>query len=170
MFRIAAGHRAQSFFIRNRIMILTVKRKYKKEGYTIGELWVEGSYFCDTLEPTDRGLTRRTPLKEIAEAKEKGATAIPEGRYQVSLNMMSPRFAKTKAYANCEGKVPRLINVPGFSGILIHIGNWAENTRGCILVGRNVVKGGLLYSTQAFHALYAMMKDAKESVWVEITS
>lgn len=149
-------------------MTLKLIRRYKKQGYTIGELWIDGSYLCDTLEPTDRSLTSSTPLSEIARTKELGTTAIPTGRYQISLNVVSPRFAKANAYKYCGGRLPRLLSVPGFDGILIHIGNWPCDTRGCILVGKNTVRGGLLYSTLAFHELYARLKEAKSTIWMII--
>lgn len=138
------------------------------QGYTIGELWIDGSYFCDTLEPTERSLSCSTPLKDISKAKEQGATAIPTGRYQITLNIVSPRLGKAKCYTACDGRLPRLVNVPGFDGILIHIGNWPSDTRGCILVGKNTVKGGLLYSTLTFHELYARLNEAKNTIWIEI--
>lgn len=149
-------------------MTLRLIRRYKKQGYTIGELWIDGSYFCDTLEPTDRSLTGSTPLKDIAKAKEQGPTAIPSGRYQVTLNIVSPRLSKQACYKPCGGKVPRLVNVPGFDGILIHIGNWPSDTRGCILVGKNCVRGGMLYSTLAFNELYNRLKEAKNTIRIEI--
>jgi hypothetical protein len=64
--------------------------------------------------------------------------------------------------------LPRLGGVPGFQGILIHIGNWKEDTGGCILVGKNIVKGGLLHSTRTFRLLYPRLKEAKDDIVVEV--
>lgn len=149
-------------------MRLKITRKYKKQGYTIGELFIDGKKFCDTLEPEDRGLTSDMTGEEVRRLKVMRKTAIPKGRYQVRMDVVSPKYKTRAAYEFCEGKLPRLVAVPGFSGILIHIGNWKEDTGGCILVGRNIVKGGLLHSTRTFHLLYARLKEAKDDIVIEI--
>lgn len=149
-------------------MKLTLKRKYRKPGYTIGELLVDGKKFCDTLEPEDRGLTANMTEMEIIGRKVAGKTAIPTGCYKVSLDVVSPKYKNRTAYGFCGGKLPRLVEVPGFRGILIHIGNWREDTKGCILVGRNVMEGGLLYSTRTFHLLYAKLTEADDNIIIEI--
>lgn len=149
-------------------MKLTLIRKYIKEEYTIGELMYGNLKLCDTLEPKDRGLDCKMSLEEIKSKKVSGSTAIPTGTYRVSMDIISPKFCNRNAYKFCEGKLPRLNNVPGFNGILIHIGNWKEDTAGCILVGRNVVKGGILYSTQTFHSLYLLMAETKGEIWIEV--
>ena len=64
-------------------MIITLKREYKKEKYTIGRIFIDGEYFCDSLEPTDRGLTSDMSAGEIAKTKVAGQTAIPTGRYKM---------------------------------------------------------------------------------------
>ena len=99
---------------------LKLERAYKKEGYTIGNLYVNGGFFCNTLEDTDRGLTSKMSPLEIAGRKIPGQTAIPTGKYDITLNVVSPKFGKRPAYAFCGGKLPRLLNVPGFEGVLIH--------------------------------------------------
>lgn len=149
-------------------MRLTVIRKYKKQGYTIGDLLVDGRKFCDTLEPEDRGLTSTMTETEIRNRKVAGVTAIPTGCYHVRMDVVSPKYSRRTAYGFCEGRVPRLVSVPGFNGVLIHIGNRKEDTKGCILVGRNVVTGGLLYSTLMFHRLYARLCEAKGSIKIEV--
>lgn len=109
-------------------MKLTLKRIFKGADYTIGKLYVDGKYFCDTLEDRVRDLAK--------EKKIPGETAIPAGTYKVIVTM-SPRFGRM---------LPRLLNVPFFDGILIHRGNTAKDSAGCILVGENTAKGKVLNS------------------------
>ncbi len=137
-------------------MKLLVERKWKKEGYTIGKLYVDGVFFSNTLEDKDRGLASTMPLAEIQRRKVKGATAIPTGTYKVSMSMVSPRYSKQEWYIkNCNGaRVPRLMNVPGFDGILIHAGNKASDTDGCILVGKNDAVGMVTKSKDYLLQLY----------------
>ena len=136
---------------------IRIDRIAKKSTYTIGKLYLNGVYFCDTLEDTDRGLTQGMPLQKIKDLKIKGATAIPKGKYKVTMNVVSPRFSKRATYQFCQGKLPRLINVDGYEGVLIHIGNTAKDTEGCILVGQNKVVGQVINSTVTFQKLYAEM-------------
>lgn len=125
-------------------MDLLLKRKYLKPTYTIGCLFVNGTRFCDTLEDRVRDLSH--------EAKIPGQTAIPAGRYEVIVNY-SPRFKRN---------LPRLLNIPGFTGILIHRGNTPSDTSGCILVGENREPGKVLNSTPYELRLTALLKEAQE--------
>lgn len=144
-------------------MKLKIDRTYKKEKYTIGRLYVDGVFFCNTLEDVDRGLDESTTAIEIAEKKVYGETAIPTGTYKVVLDVYSPKFGKKEYYKNfCGGYLPRLLNVKGFNGILIHRGVDQYDSAGCILVGWNRVKGKLVDSQKAFEELYKMMKKADE--------
>ena len=144
-------------------MKLKIDRTYKKEKYTIGRLYVDGVFFCNTLEDVDRGLDESTTAIEIAEKKVYGETAIPTGTYKVVLDVYSPKFGKKDYYKNfCGGYLPRLLNVKGFNGILIHRGVDQYDSAGCILVGWNRVKGKLVDSQKAFEELYKMMKKADE--------
>ena len=136
---------------------IRIDRIAKKSTYTIGKLYLNGVYFCDTLEDTDRGLTQGMPLQKIRDLKIKGATAIPKGKYKVTMNVVSPKFSKRATYQFCQGKLPRLLNVDGYEGVLIHIGNTAKDTEGCILVGQNKVVGQVINSTVTFKKLYAEM-------------
>lgn len=134
-------------------MKLRVERRFLKPGYTIGRLEVDGKYFCDTLEDRVRDLSR--------EKKIPGETAIPAGIYDVVVNI-SPRFKR---------KLPRLLNVPGFEGILIHRGNTPEDTAGCILVGENKAKGRVINSTPYELRLTEMIERAQsagETITIEI--
>ena len=122
-------------------MKLKLKRIALKPTYTIGKLYINDEYFCDTLEDTVRD------LKE--EPKVPGKTAIPAGEYRVVL-AVSPRFGRL---------LPRLLGVPYFEGILIHKGNTAKDTAGCILVGENKKKGMVLNSAYYERRLVELLRD-----------
>ena len=154
-------------------MELRLKRIARKETYTIGRLYVDGKYVCDTIEDRDRGLSQSLPVSVNIAKKRKGMTAIPTGRYRVTLDVKSPRFSKFKSYAWCDGYLPRLINVPAFDGILIHAGNTAANTDGCLLVGENKVGenkvvGKVLNSMDTLKRLYEILKSAKDSIYITV--
>ena len=135
-------------------MKLVLKRIFTCPTYTIGHLYIDGKYFCDTLEDTDRGLDSETmTVEEIKSKKIYAKTAIPTGTYQITANIVSPAFQDRYWAKEYEGKVPRLIDVPGYSGVLIHVGNTAEDTSGCILVGENKVKGRVNNSTYTYSML-----------------
>ena len=153
-------------------MKIQLERKWKKEEYTIGQLYVDGVFFSNTLEDKDRGLTKDMPLEEIRKRKKKGITAIPTGIYNVRMDIASPKYSSREWYVkNCNGaRVPRLENVPGYEGILIHVGNTAKDTDGCILVGKNDVKGMVTKSKEYFLQLYNRMYAAyKRGEKIEIT-
>lgn len=139
-------------------MKLLLKRMAKMEKYTIGKLYIDGKYFSDTLEDTDRNLTSTMSKDEIVKVKVYGKTAIPTGTYVVDMNTVSPKFGKRSWAQPYEGKVPRLQDVPGYEGVLIHPGNTADDTSGCILVGRNKVKGQVVESQNTFHSLMNILK------------
>lgn len=155
-------------------MELIVKRIAKRDGYTIGRLFIDGTRFCDTLEPTDRGLKNEMPVEEIKRIKLQGNTAIPYGTYPVTLAIKSPKYSTYKQYQFCNAYLPRLLNVKGFDGVLIHIGNKASNdkkksdTLGCILVGENKEVGKVLNSTATFKKLYEILKKAKDPITITI--
>ena len=119
-------------------MEIVVNRIFKGNKYTIGKLYVNGEYICDTLEDVDRGLTQSMSLTEIKKKKVYSQTAIPVGTYDVEVSK-SPKFGRN---------LPRLQDVPGFTGILIHRGNTASDSAGCILVGENKVVGKVINSTK----------------------
>lgn len=152
-------------------MELTVWRKWKKDTYTIGQLYINGQYFCDTLEDKDRNLYQGMGVEEISRQKVYGETAIPAGRYRVSMKRKSPKYSQKKQYEKCGGYLPYLLNVPAFSGVLIHIGNYPKDSCGCILVGKNEVKGAVVNSTLWFWKLYDLLKEADnrgEQIWLTI--
>ena len=152
-------------------MEIRLKRIAKKEGYTIGKLYVDGKYVCDTLEDKDRGLTSKMSEAQISGMKLHGETAIPTGRYLVDMKTVSPRFGGRAQYQFCKGRLPRLCNTPGFSGVLIHCGNTAKDTEGCILVGENKAVGKVLNSTATFKRVYPLLKatsDKGEAIYITI--
>jgi hypothetical protein len=134
-------------------MKLRVERLWKKPAYTVGRLFVDGKILCNTLEDTVRDLSN--------EKKVYGKTAIPYGEYKVVYNW-SPKFGRN---------LPRLLNVPAFEGILIHPGNTADDSAGCILVGRNTEVGRLTESRYTSDKLNVLIEDAQrrgESITIEI--
>lgn len=138
-------------------MRLTLRRTALKPTYTIGRLEVDGAYFCDTLEPTVRD-ANRNGVFDGAERKVCGNTAIPYGRYKVTLTL-SPRFGRI---------LPLLHDVPQFTGVRIHSGNTADDTEGCILVGYNRAVGKVLDSRKTEQRLVNMMIDRYEDITIDI--
>lgn len=148
-------------------MEITVKRIAKKDTYTIGKLYVDGKYICDTIEDKDRGLTSDMPLSDIQKRKVYGETAIPTGRYNVEMNMTSAKFGKQPFYNEvCKGKLPRIVGIKGYEGVLIHCGNSAKDSLGCILVGENKVVGQVINSKIAFRKLYSIIKGHNDIVLI----
>lgn len=144
-------------------MEMKLKRIARKEGYTIGKLYVDGKYVCDTLEDKDRGLTSSMSAAQICGMKVHGETAIPTGRYLVDMKTISPRFGSKAQYKFCGGRLPRLTSIPGYSGVLIHCGNTAKDTEGCILVGENKKVGMVMNSVATLRdKLYPLMKAADD--------
>lgn len=150
-------------------MRVLIDRKYKKELYTISNLYIDGKYFCNIIEDTDRGLTQSTPLEEIRKKKVSSKTAIPSGIYKVTLDVVSPKYSKNSYYkVVCNSKLPRLLNVPGFDGILIHCGNTEKDSAGCLIVGENKVKGQVINSKSTFEKLYKELLKDKNNITIEI--
>lgn len=150
-------------------MKLVVDRKYKKDLYTISNLYIDGKWFCNVIEDTDRDLTQKTPLNEIKAKKVYAKTAIPSGTYKVTLNVISPSFSKKPYYiSTCGGRVPRLLNVPGFEGILIHAGNSEKDSAGCLIVGENKAKGKVLNSKATYERLYKELLKDRNNITIEI--
>lgn len=137
---------------------LEVLRRWFSPKTTIGELRIEGVFECFTLEDFDR----LEAFGDDVAHKVKGETAIPAGRYRVTLEP-SPAHGGVL--------MPRLHDVPGFVGILIHSGNWAKDTLGCVLVGRQRGEDEILSSRVAYDALFAKLQAAKAAgvdVWLTI--
>ena len=149
-------------------MKLLLKRVIKGDTYTVGDLYIDGVHFCDTLEDKDRGLTSDMSQLEILEKKVNGETAIPTGTYKITMDVVSPRFSKKSFYSFCGGKLPRLINVKGFEGVLIHVGNNASDTEGCILVGKHADGPSIYASRDTFLDLYEVLLDNKDDLSITI--
>lgn len=146
-------------------MELLLERKYCKEKYTVGRLFIEGVFFCNTLEDKVRDLNKNGKF-DNGEYKVYGETAIPYGEYEITLDVVSPKFSKYQFYKDvCNGKLPRLLNVPSFEGVLIHCAEGpkgAELLQGCIGVGLNKIKGGLTDCKEYFKKLYDILYTAKQ--------
>lgn len=153
-------------------MELVVDRKWKRDSYTISNLTIDGKWFCNTLEDADRNLDNSMSVEDIKKVKKASLTAIPRGVYKITLDVVSPRFSTNSFYKKvCNGKLPRLLNVKGFEGILIHAGNTDRDTDGCLLVGENKVKGQVINSRDTFTRLYNLLKDAvsrREEITIKI--
>jgi hypothetical protein len=117
-----------------------VYRKFLKEEYTIGKFYYklnngEWIYLCDTLEDA------------VRDTKIYGQTAIPYGTYKFVL-YYSSTFKK---------RLPCLLNVPNFTNVMIHSGNTAEDTKGCILLGENKSVGKVINSSIAVNKLLTLL-------------
>jgi hypothetical protein len=133
-------------------MLLKLPRLYPKENYTIGKLYINDIFFCDSLEDKVRDFTE--------EKKVPGQTAIPAGTYRIVMSY-SERFGRM---------LPELLYVPFFSAIRIHPLNTALQTEGCIGVGKNNIVGGLTYSRHFSDKLNEILSDVKdEKIFIEIT-
>lgn len=140
--------------------MLTLIRQRQYSRCTCGSLYYKNEFICHTLEPVDRGLTRQSTLQDIMAAKNVGVTAIPTGTYALTTMIQSPKYSVRTAYQVIKGFLPRLLSVPGYEGILIHIGNFPSDTLGCILVGtKDDDKERIYYSTQAFWKVYNLIKN-----------
>lgn len=141
-------------------MNLTLIRKYKKKDYCIGDLYIEDKFYCNTLEDTVRDINKDGTFN-CGEFKISGHTAIPYGKYEVTVNY-SPKFKR---------ELPLLKNVPFFEGIRIHRGNTHKDTLGCILVGENTKKGMVLNSTKYEIEIVKKLKQALskgEKIYIKI--
>jgi hypothetical protein len=141
-------------------MILELNRKTRTSKSTIGELLINGEFFCYVLEDFDRGLNSSQSVSEINQRKVYAETAIPSGTYKVVITF-SPRF---KQY------MPLLLNVKGFQGIRIHSGNTAAHTEGCLIVGLTKAADFVRQSKVAYSRLMAKLKKVEktEEIFISI--
>lgn len=136
-------------------MELRLERIALRSEYTIGKLYVDGEYVCDTIEDTVRDLDKDGKFAN-GEVKIPGKTAIPYGRYEITMKVKSPKYSNFSKYSwakKYDGYLPRLLNVPHFDGVLIHVGNSALDSEGCIIVGENKVVGKVINSVNTFRRL-----------------
>lgn len=157
-------------------MKLELRRIARKPTYTIGRLYIDGKYFCDTVEDKDRDLNRNGVF-DNGEVKVYAQTAIPNGSYKVTMKVQSPRFSQRREYDwwkpnGRPGMLPRLLDVPRFEGILIHAGSSARSSAGCVIVGRNTVVGGVTDSMATCKRLYPLLREAEmkkgEEIWLTV--
>lgn len=150
-------------------MKLLLKRIFTNNSYTIGHLYIVGendmTYICDVLEDSDlKEFDNNQSTSWILNNKSFGRNCIPTGEYEIAMNIVSPKFSQKAYYKKvCNGgKLPRLLNVPAYEGVLIHTGNTASDTNGCLLTGYNKVKGKVLESKKAFEKLYKILDEANK--------
>lgn len=132
-------------------MDIRVERFKFSEESTIGHLYVNNKYECDTLEDTKR------------DEKVYGKTCIPEGLYEVNFRKdLTPMTEKyRKKYSHFFSWHLELKNVENFTSIYIHIGNYPKDTEGCLLVGDYRGSGDMIsHSTIAYESLYTMITAA----------
>lgn len=140
-------------------MNITLNRIAKKPKYTIGKLYIDGEYFCDTIEDTDRGLIQTMTDAQVKSKKVYGQTAIPTGTYRVIISY-SNKFKR---------QMPLLLNVPGFLGIRIHSGNTEKDTEGCLIVGKNKVVSKVIESKDTYNKLFSILCEANKKEAIKIT-
>lgn len=133
-------------------MELKIIRNKTNNEYTEGKLYIDGAYFCDTLEDKDRGLKQSMSLIEIKEVKVYGETCIPYGTYKVELTY-SPQFKKV---------MPEILNVKGYTGVRIHNGSYTYHTLGCPLIGVKYKDGMLTNSRKTFTNLMNKLQNQTE--------
>lgn len=142
-------------------MELLLKRIALRDSYTIGKLYINGVYFCDTVEDKVRDLNKDGDLEDEGESKVYAETAIPYGIYKVIVNE-SPKFKRL---------LPRLLNVKHFDGILMHRGSSAKSSAGCIIVGKNTIVGKVTDSEKYELELVKILleaQDNKEKITINI--
>jgi len=127
------------------VKLLLVRDAYTLQS-TLGKLYVDGNYQCETLEDCDRQL-------ETGGDKVQDDTAIPRGTYKVTIDF-STRFGKD---------MPHVLDVPQFTGIRFHPGNSAYDTHGCVLVGLRRGSDYVSQSVVAFNQLYVKLDAAIEA-------
>ena len=121
-------------------MELKILRKEFTENSTIGDFFIDNTFFSYVLEDMIREPSVKVP----------GKTAIPEGRYQVIIDQ-SNRFKRA---------MPHVLNVPGFEGIRIHAGNTDKDTEGCPLLGYTKSKDFVGNSRLAFNRFFDILYEA----------
>lgn len=132
---------------------LDLFRKRIAKGYTIGELLIDGEYFCDTLENTVIDVNKNG-IFDGDEKKIWEESAIPYGEYKVKVTY-SPRFKRN---------LPRVFDVPHFEGILFHRGNSSTDTEGCILLGEWDGKGDWIKNSTPYEKQLVKLLEGKDAI------
>ena len=141
-------------------MELLLERKYLKSNYTIGNLFINGKFYCNIIEDTVRDFNKNGIL-DCGELKISGHTAIPYGEYEIKVTY-SPKFRR---------ELPILLEVKHFEGIRIHRGNTEKDSSGCLIPGENKKKGMVINSTKYELELTKLIKECnnrKEKVTIKI--
>lgn len=135
-------------------MNLRLIREPSKDGATLGSLYIDDERRFETLEDE----IREVPDQPVSAWKVKGRTAIPAGRYRVVLRH-SPRFGRV---------LPWIQDVPGFEWVLIHAGNRASDSAGCVLVGLDRAPAEVRRSQMALQRLMLVLAAAPGEIWISI--
>ena len=141
-------------------MELKLIRNKSNKDYTEGKLYINGVYFCDTLEDKDRGLYQHMSLVKIKQTKVYGETCIPYGTYKVELTY-SPKFKKT---------MPAILNVKGFTGVRIHNGVDKNSTLGCVIIGKKWQDGKITKSRDTFTKLMQILQQCGKEIILIISN
>lgn len=141
-------------------MQLKLIRTKSNTAYTEGKLYIDGAYFCDTLEDQDRGLYQHMSLAEIKAVKVYGETCIPYGTYKVELSY-SPKFKKI---------MPAILDVKGFTGVRIHNGVDKNSTLGCVIIGKKWQDGKVTKSRDTFAKLMQILQQCDEEIILIISN
>lgn len=131
-------------------MKVLLDRKWKKQTYTIGRVYIDGVFFSNSMEDKDRGLSQDMSLLDILALKQKSLTAIPTGTYTVMMTY-SPKYQRM---------MPQVMDVPGFDGIRFHSFNTAEDSDGCIGLGMNDKPGWISNSRKTHTEFEKRLRDA----------
>lgn len=142
-------------------MNLILERKIKNALSTEGNLYVDGKWFCHTIED----VVRAKPGEWKAALKVKSKTAIPYGVYPVIVTW-SPKFKR---------QLTLIDKVPDFSGIRVHNGSSEQSSAGCIIVSYKDDDGDgnknrIVNDKAAMNDLCKLIQDAqkKEKCWIDI--
>lgn len=131
-------------------MQITLKRNVVTSEATLGALFVDGVFFCYTLEDLPR------------ENKVAGQTCIPSGTYQIlKRKVLSDKTKKYRTKFAWFDWHLELQNVPDFKYVYIHIGNTHKDTDGCLLVGSSISESDSFIenSTKTFEKLYKKISE-----------
>jgi hypothetical protein len=137
------------------VIIELIRDDDPSQKHNWGKFFVDRLFFGETLEDKDRHL-------EAGGEKVYGDTAIPRGRYRVTLSM-SRRFGRN---------MPEIHDVPGFTGVRIHGGNTEHDTLGCPLLGQTRTATGIANCKGVNDRLYVTLLAAEqrcEEVWLEVS-
>lgn len=105
---------------------LNIIRMAQGENTTLGHFYINGIFRCYLLEDSIRSV------------KVPGSTCIPEGLYNLELNVYAGMNTNYKnRYPDLHKGMVEIVGIPDFSLVFIHIGNNHIETKGCPLVGRN---------------------------------